>query len=166
MNINELLQQDIKMKAVPQKGLPCHLQILDITTKAEKWFEKTVCIMGKTEHDLPTYKKVFQVPFVAYAMPMEQDQTKSEALDCVLSIFCEDIEEAKETVYKAIYALKTTKLNSLVGNQYLPIVCSKCTYKESLYETVKEKDTGKEYKQQVGTIYHFNDILPIVEVEK
>lgn len=166
MNINELLKQKIELKAEPQKGLPCHLQILDITTNSDKWETKTVCIAGKTEHDLNTYKQVVQVPFVAYAMPISQNQTKSEALDCVLSVFCEDIEDAKQAVYKAILALQTTKLNSLVGNAYLPVVCGKCTYKEGVYENIKEDDTGKEYKQQVGYIYHFNDILPILEIEK
>lgn len=166
MNINELLKQKVELKAEPQKGLPCHLQILDITTNSDKWEIKTVCITGKTEHDLNTYKQVVQIPFVAYAFPMSQNQTKSEALDCVLSVFCEDIEEAKQAVYKAILALQTTKLNSLVGSTYLPIVCAKCTYKQSIYETIKEEETGKEYNQQIGTIYHFNDITPILEIEK
>ena len=164
MNISELLKQNIQTQAEPIRNLPCHLQILDITTNADKWEEKKVCIMPKSEHDLATYKTVYQIPFIAYAMPTTQGQTKSAVLDCVLSVFCEDIEEAKQAVYRAIIALQTTKLNSLVGNQYLPIVCAKCTYKEGIYEKVEEE--GRTYQQLVGHKYHFGEILPILEIEK
>ena len=164
MNITELLKQNIQTQAEPVRGLPCHLQVLDITVNADKWDEKKVCIMGKTEHDLPTYKTVYQIPFIAYAFPMANNQTKSGALDCVLSVFCEDMEDAKQAVYKAILALQSTKLNSLVGNQYLPIVCAKCTYKEGIYEKVEEE--GRAYQQVVGYKYHFNELLPVTETEK
>lgn len=164
MNINELLKQNIQTQAEPVRGLPCHLQVLDITTNADKWEEKKVCIMGKTEHDLPTYKTVYQIPFIAYCVPSMQGQTKSAVLDCVLSVFCQELEDAKQSVYKAILALQNTKLNSLVGNQYLPIVSAKCTYKEGVYEKVEEE--GRTYQQLIGHKYHFNELLPITEIEK
>lgn len=163
MNITEILKQNIQTQAEPTRGLPCNLQVLDITTDTDKWEEKKVCIMPKTEHDLPTYKSVFQIPFIAYAMPTTQAQTKSAVLDCVLSVFCEDIEDAKQAVYRAFIALQTTKLNSLVGNQYIPIVNAKCTYKECIYEKVEEE--GRAYQQIIGYKYHFNEMLPILDVK-